>query len=174
MDVFLGFIAAFGFNFPPQGWALCNGQLLQISTNTALFALLGTTFGGDGRTTFGLPDLRGRAAIGMGQGVGLADYPIGQVSGTENVTLNSTQIPAHAHQMIGSSEAQSAGGAGNSSLGSAGRGTGTNIYAPGATNQVPMASMTTPVGGSQPHSNMQPYLVINYCIALVGIFPSRN
>ena len=175
MDVFLGFIAAFGFNFPPRGWALCNGQLLSISQNTALFALLGTTFGGDGRNTFGLPNLMGRTAIGMGQGAGLANYPIGQVSGTENVTLTSTQIPSHAHQMMASSDPQSAGSPLNSSLGSAPRGSSTgNIYVPGTTNQVAMASMTAPIGGNQPHSNLQPYLVINYCIALEGIFPSRN
>jgi len=154
---------------------MCDGSLLSIAQNSALFSLLGTTYGGNGQTTFGLPDLRGRVPVGYGQGQGLSGNELGQVSGSENVTLATGQIPTHAHQMMASSDAQSAGGAAGNSLGSVARGSTTgNIYAPGADGQIPMASMTTPVGSNQPHSNMQPYLVMNYCIAIEGIFPSRN
>jgi microcystin-dependent protein len=175
MDPFLGMITIFGFNFAPRGWAFCAGQILSIQQNTALFALLGTTYGGNGQTTFGLPDLRSRVAIGMGQGPGFSNYVIGQTGGTENVTLLSQQMPAHTHTMMGSADAQTVGNVSGSSLGSAARGASSGtIYAPGTTNQVPMGSATTPAGGNQPHPNMQPYLTVNYCIALEGIFPSRN
>ena len=174
MEPFLGMIQIFGFNFAPRGWAMCDGSLLSIAQNTALFSLLGTTYGGNGQTTFALPDLRGRVPVGFGQGPGLSGNSLGQVSGSENVTLLTNEMPQHTHQMMASSDPQSAGGAGGNSLGSAGRGTGANIYAAGATTQVAMASVTAPVGSNQPHSNMQPYLVMNYCIALEGIFPSRN
>lgn len=175
MEPFIGMIQIFGFNFAPRGWAMCDGSLLSIAQNTALFSLLGTTYGGNGQTTFALPDLRGRVPVGFGQGPGLSANELGQAAGSENVTLLTNQIPAHTHQMMASSDAQSAGGASGNSLGSAARGsTAGNVYVPGATSQVAMASITTPVGGSQPHSNMQPYLVMNYCIAVEGIFPSRN
>ena len=174
MEPFIGMIQLFGFNFAPRGWALCDGSLLSIAQYSALFSLLGTTYGGNGQTTFALPDLRGRVPIGYGQGPGLSVNGLGQASGSENVMLVSTQIPAHAHQMMASASTPSAGDAGANSLGSLGRGTGANIYAPGATNQVSMGSATSIAGGSQPHSNMQPYLAMNYCIALEGIFPSRN
>jgi microcystin-dependent protein len=174
MDPILGMIQIFGFNFAPRGWAMCDGSLLSIAQNTALFSLLGTTYGGNGQTTFGLPDLRGRVPVGVGQGPGLSPNNLGQVSGTENITLISTQMPQHNHQMMGSSDPQATGDVSGNSLGSVGRGTGATIYAAGASTQVPMASVTTPAGGNQPHSNMQPYLVMNYCIAVEGIFPSRN
>src|ERR1700712_195012 len=155
-EPFLGEIRIVGFTFAPRGWATCSGQLLPINQNTALFSLLGTTYGGNGQTTFGLPDLRGRTLVGMGQGPGLSNYYIGQASGTENVTLTTQQIAAHVHNMMGSSDAQTVGGVAGSSLGSAGRGAGTNIYAPNATSQVPMGSNTSAAGGNQAHSNMQP------------------
>ncbi len=172
----MGMIAAFGFNFAPKNWALCAGQLIPIQTNTALFSLIGTYYGGNGTTNFALPDLRSRVAIGMGQGPGLSSYSIGQVSGTENVTLLTTEIPAHNHQMMASGDGASANVATNNSLASSSRSVPTmpTIYAPGNTTPTPMASTTSQVGGNQPHDNMQPYLAINYCIALIGIFPSRN
>ena len=174
---FIGMLATFGFNFAPQGWAFCNGQLISIGNNSALFALLGTTFGGDGQSTFALPNLQGRASVGMGQGPGLSPRTIGEVSGSENVTLISTQIPAHTHFMTASGDGPTQATAQGALLGSQGRTGGTmpNIYADGATSPVPMSSVTsTPTGGGQAHSNMQPYLAVNYCIALIGIFPARN
>lgn len=175
MDPILGMIQIFGFSFAPRGWAFCDGSLLPIAQNTALFSLLGTTYGGNGQTTFALPDLRGRVPLGMGNGPGLTPHPQGEMAGTENVTLLVNQIPQHNHAMMGSGDAQSVGGVAGNSLGSAPRGSGNGtVYAPGATNQVAMGSPTGFTGGNQPHSNMQPYLAMNYCIALEGIFPSRN
>ena len=176
MDAFIGFIAMFGFNFPPRNWALCAGQLLPIAQNTALFSLLGTTYGGNGQTTFGLPDLRGRVPIGMGNGPGLSPRSLGETGGSENVTLISTQMPAHNHTMTASGDGPTQATASGASLASQARTGGTMpiIYANGATTPVSMASATTQAGGNQPHSNMQPYLAINYCIATQGIFPARN
>lgn len=175
-DVYLGFIAMFGFNFAPQGWAFCSGQLLSIAQNSALFALLGTTYGGDGVQTFGLPNLQSRVPIGMGTGAGLSNYTIGQSGGTENVTLLTTQMPAHTHQMMASGDTPTLNVAGGNSLATSPR-SGTpmpNIYAAGFTTPVGMGSTTSQAGNNQPHSNIQPYLAINYCIALQGVFPSRN
>ena len=172
---FLGMIAMFGFNFAPRGWALCNGQLMPIAQNSALFSLLGTMYGGNGTTTFGLPDLQGRVPIGMGNGSGLTPRTQGEVAGTESVTLNNTEMPAHTHLMTASSGEPAQATAQGASLASQGRGGGMPvIYVNGATTPVNMASATTQVGGNQPHNNMQPYLAINYSIALQGIFPSRN
>jgi microcystin-dependent protein len=153
------------YNFPPRGWALCNGQILPIAQNTALFSLLGTTYGGNGQTTFALPDLRGRVALSSGQGPGLSNYLLGQVGGDESVTLNVNQIPTHAHSIGGTNS-------GSTSSRPAG-----NVNAQGgaysSTSDSPMQP-TGGAGGGQPHSNIQPYLCLNYCIALEGIFPSRN
>lgn len=177
MQPFLGMVAIFGFNFPPRGWALCNGQLISIAQNSALFALLGTMYGGDGVSTFALPDFRGRVQVGMGTGPGLSNYVQGQVSGTENVTLLSTQMPQHSHVMTASGDGPTQATAAGASLASEVRG-GVNpmptVYANGATNPVSMGSATTLAGGNQPHNNLQPYLAINYSIATQGIFPSRN
>ncbi len=190
MDPLLGTIQAFGFNFAPRGWAFCNGQLLPISQNTALFSLLGTIYGGDGRTTFALPDLRGRVMIGFGQGPGLSNHPIGQKSGAENTTLTVTNLPAHNHQasLSGSSVTLKASSSAGTSPAPSSRSnvlsaaTSGNIY----TNKTPdvdlnvgndVASGSVTIGntgGNIPFNNMQPYLAINVCIALVGIFPSRN
>jgi microcystin-dependent protein len=174
MDPILGMIQLFGFGFAPRGWAVCDGSLMSIAQNTALFSLLGNQYGGDGKSTFALPDLRGRVPVGNGQGPGLSGNELGQTGGSENVTLQTSQIPAHTHQLLASSDAQSTGTPASNSLGSAGRGSGANIFAPGANNLVPMASNTGAAGGTQSHSNMQPYLVMNWCIAVEGIFPSRN
>lgn len=165
-DYYLGEIRLFGFNFAPRGWALCNGQLMSISQNSALFALLGTTYGGDGITTFALPDLRGRVAIHQGQGPGLSSHVMGEVGGTETVTLTTNQMPSHAHNPLGSAGAQTT----NRPDGAA-PAQGGNYSTPDASH--PMAT-TSVVGGSQPHNNVQPYLTMNYCIAVTGIFPSRN
>lgn len=186
-EPFIGQIQPYGFNFAPRGWALCDGQLLPISSNTALFSLLGTIYGGDGRTTFALPDLRGRTPIHQGNGPGLSTRKIGSRGGEEWVTLNQAQMPAHDHtgQATLSGKVKCNSGAGNAdtpvgnALATISR---TNQYSNAGAN----ADMgdgtvdahgnltTTTAGGSMPHDNMQPYLTINYCIALVGLFPSRS
>ncbi|MDH3530890.1 MAG: tail fiber protein [Acidobacteriota bacterium] len=172
MDPFLGQIQAFGFNFAPRGWALCNGQLLPIAQNTALFSLLGTTYGGDGRTTFNLPDLRGRVSLHYGSGPGLSTRPIGQKGGAESVTLNTSEIPSHSHTANAAAEAADSGKPSGNALATP---DGVMIY---RANQAPDATLHSGTigntGGNQSHYNMEPFLVINWCIALVGVFPSRN
>ena len=180
MDEFIATIKAFGFNFPPRGWILCQGQILNISTNTALFSLIGTTYGGNGQTTFGLPDLRGRTAIGQGQGNGLQNYVIGQVGGSESITLNNSNLPAHTHTATSVLYAEGLAG---DKPGPADRllAAGTTIYKDPDPNTPNLAmsgeSVTTtvaPTGGSQPFDIRSPYLTINYSICIQGIFPSRN
>jgi microcystin-dependent protein len=172
---FLAQIMMFGGNFAINGWAFCSGQLVSIQQNTALFALLGTTYGGNGQTTFGLPDLRGRVPIGPGQGPGLSPRNLGESSGSESVTLLTTQIPAHNHTATATTNANS--GPANDTLPNG------NFLAEGNNyNSVSNAQMNSsavqvtvgPTGGSQPHPNMQPYTCITFLIALQGIFPSRN
>lgn len=170
-EPFIGQIQTFGFNFAPRGWAFCDGQLLSIAQNNPLFALLGTTYGGDGRTTFGLPDLRGRVPLHEGTGPGLSPHPLGQRAGTESATLHShsqgtgkmraTASPANSNDPTGNSLALGA------------------LYSTDApTVDMAADSVVNPdtdnAGGGNSHDNMQPYLVLNTCIALVGIFPSRN
>lgn len=180
---FLGLIALFGFNFSPRNWAFCDGRLLAISTNTALFSLLGTMYGGNGAVTFALPDLRGRAPIGMGQGPGLSSYSQGEMAGTENVTLISTQIPQHTHPIaepavtsLGTTDIPATNVILSASpkTGSGPNATALKTYSTAASDVTLKPFNSGIAGGSQPHSNMQPYLVLNYCIALAGIFPSRN
>jgi microcystin-dependent protein len=172
-EPFVGQIITVGFNFAPRGYATCDGQLLSIAQNTALFSLLGTTFGGDGRVTFGLPDLRGRVPIHQGQGPGLTNRTMGEVSGQENHTLISTEMPMHNHLLMGF---QNTGDQAlpQSNIIAGSNQTGVSNF----TNVAPNTTMSPQsiglAGGSQPHNNMQPYLVINFCIALEGIFPSRN
>lgn len=172
MEPYIGQVCLFGFNFAPKGWAQCNGQLMSIAQNTALFSLIGTYYGGDGKTTFALPDLRGRVALNQGQGPGLSNYSIGQAAGTETVTLNTTQIPAHNHvgTLHASNGAVNQEEAGGHLLGESA------IYTDGAANQVMNAAAVTigNTGGNQSHENRQPFLVLNYCIALVGVFPPRS
>lgn len=180
MEPFLGQIMMVGFNFAPRGWAMCQGQLLPISQYSALFSLLGTIYGGDGRTTFALPDLRGRCAIGMNQGLGLSNRPQGQKLGVENVTLTTQEIPSHTHGLLASSSAGNSNSPTNNVLAAANmlveRGANplpVNIYS----NESPNASLGASIGstgGSQAHTNMQPSIAMNYIIALQGIFPSRN
>ena len=170
-EPFLGEIRMFGFGFAPQGWAQCNGQLLPISQNTALFSLLGTTYGGDGTTTFALPDMQSRVPVCQGQGPGLSSYTEGQAGGAETVTLAATQMPGHTHPVKASS-----GAAGSDQPeGRALARSASHIYtAKPDTSTVMNADMLGDAGGSQPHGNIQPYLAVNFCIALTGIFPARN
>jgi microcystin-dependent protein len=179
MEVFLGMISIFGFNFPPRGWAFCAGQILSIAQNTALFSLLGTQYGGNGQTTFALPDLRGRTPIGQGQGPGLSNYTIGQVSGTETSTLTINQLPGHSHTLLATTAAGDTAVPTNKILSaSPSTGSGPNASSlktySSAVSNTQTANSTNTVGGSQPFSIIQPYLTLNYSIALEGIFPSRN
>jgi microcystin-dependent protein len=169
---FIGQIMLVPYNFPPRGWAFCQGQILPIAQNTALFALLGTTYGGNGQTTFALPDLRGRVPISSGQGPGLSNYSLGQLAGTENTTLTVNQMPAHNHTIGASGEDGNSANPANRRLAAATGSPPPSIYSNAAadTNLQPTGN----TGGSQPFSILQPYLTLNYCIALQGIFPSRN
>jgi microcystin-dependent protein len=171
-EPFIGEIRMFGFNFAPVNWALCAGQLMSISQNTALFALLGTMYGGDGVTTFALPDLRGRVPLGAGQGLGLSNYNQGQQGGEENHTLITQEMPQHTHQ-VSASAASDATTPANNFLGDDPRNP-VNVYNTTSDGTLMNARMIGVAGGSLPHNNMQPYLCINYCIALQGIFPSRS
>ena len=167
-EVFLGQIMLGGFDFAPAHFALCNGQLLPISQNQALFSLLGTQYGGNGTTTFALPDTRGRAPLGADKNNG---YVQGQASGVETVTLTNSTLPAHVHAFMGST-ADAAVRSPTDALYA--KTSGENLYAAPGT-QATLASQTvSPSGGSQPHNNMQPYLAVNFFIALSGIFPSRS
>jgi microcystin-dependent protein len=170
-EPFVGEIRMFGFGFAPQGWALCNGQLLPISQNTALFSLLGTTYGGDGRTTFALPNMQSRVPVCQGQGPGLSSYVEGQAGGAETVTLAAAQMPGHTHPVKASSSAAGSDQPGGRALARS----ASHIYtAEPDTSTVMNADMLGGAGGSQPHGNIQPYLAVNFCIALTGIFPPRN
>jgi microcystin-dependent protein len=175
MDPFVAEIRILPFNFAPKGWAQCNGQLLPISQNTALFSLLGTYYGGDGKSTFALPDLQDCAAMFWGQGPGLSLRDLGEKSGSENVTLIITEMPVHTHTAnanVAGGQANPAGLVwGTSSAAKA----AANFYAPAAAAPVIMNPTALSItGGSQPHNNMPPYLAMNYCIALQGVFPPRS
>ncbi|MGN6518458.1 MAG: phage tail protein [Dokdonella sp.] len=168
---FIGEIRMVGFNFPPAGWAACNGQVLSIAQNDALFALIGTTYGGDGVTTFGLPDLRGRLPLHQGTGVGLSGYTIGQSGGTETVTLLAQDMPIHQHALNAARDGTRTNSPAGNMLGSG----EADVYTHDTGNPVQMAPQEVgPAGGSQPHPNMHPFLCINFVISLYGIFPSRN
>jgi microcystin-dependent protein len=169
-DPFVAEIRMMANNFAPRGWAFCNGQLLQISQNTALFSLIGTTYGGDGRTTTALPNLQGRLAMHPGRGPGLTPRNLGQRGGVTTVALTEAQVPAHSHAAQGVDENADSTAPGGKYFAIAdddtyrGSGTGVNMA----------ADSITVAGGGQPHNNMQPHLGINYCIALVGVYPSRS
>jgi microcystin-dependent protein len=165
MEPFIGQLMAVAFSFPPKGWEFCTGQLLAISGNQALFSLIGTAFGGDGRTTFALPDLRGRAAVGFGQAPGLQNYTVGETAGSEGVTLTIGTLPLHGHNFQASATDPTLGSPAGAVLGKFG------MYANQGSESMPAISTA---GASQPHENRQPYLTVNWCIALTGIFPSRN
>ena len=173
MEQYIGALTLFGFNFAPRGWAKCDGQLLSIAQNTALFSLLGTTYGGNGQTTFALPDLRGRVPLHQGNGPGLSARVIGESGGVENVTLLQTQMPTHTHSV--SLGASSSDGVRKNPTGSVPAATaGSSYAAPGDADGVMAAAVVGTSGGNQPHPNIQPYLVLNWCICTEGIFPSRN
>jgi microcystin-dependent protein len=167
-DQFLAEIRIFPFNFPPTGWAFSDGQLMPISQNTALFALLGTVYGGDGKSTFALPDLQGSAPMQPGQGQGLSLRDLGEMSGVESITLLQSEIPVHTHVLQGSDDdANNADPAGRY------YGRGNPVYAPASGLGTMALEELAPAGGGLPHNNMQPYLTLNFCIALQGIFPQR-
>jgi len=171
---FIGEIRMFAFGRTPQGWQACDGSLLPIAQFDALFALIGTTYGGDGQTTFAVPDLRGRVPIHQGQGPGLSNYVIGQRAGTETITLLSTQMPAHVHALQATTGAATSTTPGSSVL--PGAVSGDTFYVSdiaGATAGPLSAQAVSPAGGSQPHDNTMPTLTVQFCIATVGIFPTR-
>lgn len=179
-DYMLGEIKMFAGNYAPQGWVLCNGQILQVSQYSALFSLLGTTYGGNGSTTFAVPNLCGRVPIGMGSGTNLTTKTLGSTGGAETVTLTATQIPAHTHELTETTATATTSvpsptvvpataqlpASGASSAKSV------NVYAPSSGNPT-VTSSTTSSGGNQAHENMMPYLTINYIICVAGIYPSR-
>jgi len=176
MDPFIGQIILFAGNYAPQGWAFCNGQLLPIASYTALFSILGTTYGGNGVNNFALPDLRGRAPIHFGQGLGLSPYALGETGGVETVTLNAIQMPAHTHSVAPAASSQKGNQGnpvGNVPAVLSAQGRNEEMYA-----NAPNGSMapvnTSSAGNGQPHENRQPYLAMNYIIALNGVFPPHS
>lgn len=180
MDEYIGIIKIFGGNFAPRGWALCDGSLLSIAQNTALFSILGTTYGGNGQTTFALPDLRGRTAVGMGTGPGLSPVVQGQLAGEQNHTLITSEMPMHNHSSaVNSGNASQAAATAGASIATPGALSG-RTFTPtlGFNTSTPDTALNPAsvgiAGGNQPHNNMQPYLGVNYIICLEGIFPSRN
>ena len=169
-QAFIGEIRMFGGNFAPQGWALCQGQTMQISQNQALFTLIGTTYGGDGTQTFALPNLQGRVPVHFGQGQGLSPYVQGETVGVETVTLIANQIPAHTHVPQGDGTNGGSNAPGGNFWGTS---TGVKQYLAASTTQMNPAAIAL-AGGNQPHDNMLPFLAVNFIIALFGVFPSRN
>lgn len=172
-EPFIGEIRMFGGTFAPAGWAMCQGQLMAIAENDALFTLIGTTYGGDGQETFGIPDLQGRAPLHAGQGPGISQtYQLGEKAGVETVTINTNQLPIHNHAALASGDFGQNPQPQNAFVAQLGTG---NMYIGPAD---PMANMNAnslgPVGGSQPHENMQPYLCITFIISLFGVFPTQN
>jgi microcystin-dependent protein len=172
-DPFVAEIRIFPFNFAPRGWAWCDGQLLPISQNTALFSLLGTTYGGDGRSNFALPDLQGRAPMHPGQGPGLSLHDLGETGGSETVSLLESEIPAHAHTLRAFNDVGDYPLPQGNSLATVG---GDNLYQSNTSqNLVPMSdNALAPAGGDAPHNNLMPYLTFYFCIALQGVFPPRT
>ena len=170
-DPFIGMVRLVGFNFAPVGWALCQGQVLPISQNTALFSLIGTTFGGDGVQNFNLPDLRSRVAVGQGQGPGLSPYVQGQTGGQEGVVLTTQQVPAHSHTLMASGNVTTPSPGPTLALGTPAA--AVRMYGTGSPTPLAPSSIGN-FGGSAPHENRQPFLGLNFIIALQGIFPSRN
>lgn len=169
-DPFVAEIRIFPFNFAPKGWAWCDGQLLPLSQNTALFSLLGTTYGGNGKSNFALPDLQGRAPMQPGQGPGLSLHDLGEMGGSETVTLLESEIPSHSHNFNGVNRV-----ANRRSVSGTTMGTGNTIFVGGASPNAQMAPETlSPSGSDQPHNNMMPYLTFYFCIALQGVFPPRT
>lgn len=172
MDPFVAEIRIFPFNFPPKGWAFCDGQILPLSQNTALFSLLGTTYGGDGKSNFALPNMQGNAPMHPGQGPGLSLHDLGETGGSETVSLLESEIPSHSHTMFTS---KADGGAKSPAAQLLAKGVGINDYAPDSSALTQLNdNAIAPAGGDQPHNNMQPYLTLNFCIALQGVYPPRT
>jgi microcystin-dependent protein len=172
-DPFVAEIRIFPFNFAPRGWAWCDGQLLPLSQNTALFSLLGTTYGGNGKSNFALPDLQGRSPMHPGQGPGLSLHDLGETGGSETVTLLESEIPSHAHAMRASADPATAQAP--SSAVTLARSAGGSAYSTTLTGLVALAgNALAPAGGDLPHNNLQPYLTFYFCIALQGVFPPRS
>jgi microcystin-dependent protein len=170
---FVAEIVIYPYNFAPRGWAFCNGQLLPLSQNTALFSLLGTTYGGNGKSNFALPDLQGRAPMHPGQGPGLSLHDLGETGGSETVTLLESEIPAHSHAARGQNSIANLNDAAGAVL--ARPFGGGNLYKTAGANLIAKASESlAPAGGDLPHNNMQPFLVLNFFIALQGVFPPRG
>lgn len=174
MDPFVAEIRVFPFNFAPRGWAWCDGQLLPLSQNTALFSLLGTTYGGNGKSNFALPDLQGRAVMHPGQGPGLSLHDLGETGGSETVSLLESEIPSHSHTLRPNNDGATTN-APAGQLAARPFGRGNNLYTT-TTGPLQMMdpNMLAPAGGDQPHNNMQPYLTFYFCIALQGVFPPRT
>ena len=172
-DPFVAEIRIFPFNFAPKGWAWCDGQLLPISQNTALFSLLGTTYGGDGKSNFALPDLQGRAPMHPGQGPGLSPHDLGETAGSATVTLLESEMPAHSHALTAQPTAATKSTPASNSIA---RVSGATPYHPsGGAPLVSMAAQAvSPAGGNQPHNNLMPYLTFYFCIALQGVYPPRT
>jgi len=171
MDPFVAEIRIFPFNFAPKGWAFCDGQLLPISQNTALFSLLGTTYGGDGKSNFALPDMQGNAPMQPGQGPGLSLHDLGETGGSETVSLLESEIPSHNHALNASGAEGTAGSPNGSLVASP---VGLNMYATSLNATAMNPNAVAPAGGDQPHNNMQPYLTLNFNIAMQGVFPPRT
>jgi microcystin-dependent protein len=179
-DPFVAEIRIFPFNFAPKGWAFCDGQLLPLSQNTALFSLLGTTYGGDGKSNFALPNMQGNAPMHPGQGPGLSLHDLGEMAGSETVTLLESEMPSHSHAVTAQTQnanpnQPTAGGLLAAGHYGAAQGGAVNYYHTNATAPTQLSpNAITPAGGDQPHNNMMPYLTLNFCIALQGVFPPRT
>lgn len=179
-EPFLGQIACFGFNFPPKYWQTCAGQSLPIPQYTALYSLLGTQFGGDGRANFNLPNLVGQAPIGMGQGPGLQDYQIGASAGSDTVTLENSQLPAHNHNFNCTTDVGTTASVGGNQMAKSVKGGGIGAattafrYAPNPPTTAFATAAIEPTGGGGAHNNLQPYLALNFCIAMQGVYPQRQ
>ena len=174
MDPFVAEIRIFPFNFAPKGWAFCDGQILPLSQNTALFSLLGTTYGGDGKSNFALPNMQGNAPMHPGQGPGLSLHDLGETGGSDTVSLLESEIPSHSHSLMASAVVSSKPSPVGNAFARVGSGA-TPYVAPAGAPLVAFADQAlAPAGGDQPHNNMQPYLTLNFCIALQGVYPPRT
>ena len=172
-DPFVAEIRIFPFNFAPKGWAFCDGQLLPISQNTALFSLLGTTYGGDGKSNFALPDMQGNAPMHPGQGPGLSLHDLGETGGSETVTLLESEIPSHSHSLNAVGGFNGTNNDPTNEVPAKGD-AGLLPYTPSGPSLIMALQAIAPAGGDQPHNNMQPYLTLSFCIALQGVFPPRT